>query len=29
LKTFTVDSPIPFLMTDLLELLKDDDTSIE
>lgn len=26
LKTFTVDSPIPFLMTDLLELLKDDDT---
>ena len=26
LKTFTVDSPIPFLMTDLLEKLKDDDT---
>lgn len=26
LKTFTVDSPIPFLMTDLLERLKDDDT---
>ena len=26
LKTFTVDSPIPFLMRDLLTLLKDDDT---
>ena len=26
LKTFTVDSPIPFLMSDLLTLLKDDDT---
>lgn len=26
LKTFTVDSPIPFLMSDLLALLKDDDT---
>ena len=26
LKTFTVDSPIPFLMNDLLTLLKDDDT---
>lgn len=26
LKTFTVDSPIPFLMTDLLDMLKDDDT---
>ena len=26
LKTFTVDSPIPFLMSDLLEKLKDDDT---
>ncbi|MBO5451936.1 MAG: ATP-binding protein [Lachnospiraceae bacterium] len=26
LKTFTVDSPIPFLMTDLLDLLKADDT---
>ena len=25
-KTFTVDSPIPFLMTDLLKLLKADDT---
>lgn len=26
LKTFTVDSPIPFLMKDLLDHLKDDDT---
>lgn len=26
LKTFTVDSPIPFLMTDLLDMLRDDDT---
>ena len=26
LQTFTVDSPIPFLMNDLLTLLKDDDT---
>ncbi|MBD5118861.1 MAG: DUF87 domain-containing protein [Clostridiales bacterium] len=26
LKTFTVDSPVPFLMTDLLARLKDDDT---
>lgn len=26
LKTFTVDSPIPFLMSDLLDRLKDDDT---
>ena len=26
LKTFTVDSPIPFLMQDLLDRLKDDDT---
>ena len=26
LKTFTVDSPIPFLMSDLLVLLKEDDT---
>lgn len=26
LKSFTVDSPIPFLMRDLLDLLKDDDT---
>lgn len=26
LKTFTVDSPIPFLMSDLLNLLKEDDT---
>lgn len=26
LKTFTVDSPIPFCMTDLLDRLKDDDT---
>ena len=26
LKTFTVDSPIPFLMSDLIALLKDDDT---
>lgn len=26
LKTFTVDSPIPFLMKDLLDLLKEDDT---
>ena len=26
LKTFTVDSPIPFLMADLVERLKDDDT---
>ena len=26
LKTFTVDSPIPFFMSDLLKLLKDDDT---
>lgn len=26
LKTFTVDSPIPFLMSDLIDKLKDDDT---
>lgn len=26
LKTFTVDSPIPFLLTDLLDMLRDDDT---
>lgn len=26
LKTFTVDSPVPFLMADLLKKLKDDDT---
>lgn len=26
LKTFTVDSPIPFLMSDLIDLLKKDDT---